>query len=90
MKVKKDGYYVIGGQYSYICYGWCRTLLGAKRLARKNQEYWDNWAGWHTPSIYEACDCWDVDEFHRGDFVPYHGTYPVAEYRNGAWREGGM
>ena len=80
MKAKKDGYYVVGGQYKYICYGWCKTLLGAKRLARKNQEYWDNWAGWHTPSVYEACDC-------SGDMIPYYGAYPVAIYKNGEWNE---
>ena len=80
MKVKKDGYYVIGGQYSYICYGWCRTLLGAKRLARKNQEYWDNWAGWHTPSIYEACVCYD-----NGGIAPLPYVHSKADYILDKW-----
>ena len=54
--MKKINYYVIGGQYEFFCHGGTPTLLGAKRLARKCQEYWDNWAGWHTPDIYAAED----------------------------------
>ena len=53
---KKNNYYVIGGQYESICYGGCNTLLGAKRLANKNIEYWDNWQGWHKANIYRAED----------------------------------
>ena len=40
--MKKNNYYVIGGQYEIICYGGTPTLIGAKRLATKNEEYWDN------------------------------------------------
>lgn len=54
--MKKNNYYVIGGQYEYYCYGGAPTLIGAKRLANKNREYWDNWQGWHTPKIYRAED----------------------------------
>lgn len=54
--MKKNNYYVIGGQYESCCYGGTPTLIGAKRLANKNQEYWDNWQGWHTPQIYHADD----------------------------------
>lgn len=53
----KVNFYVIGGQYRYHCYGGTPTLIGAKRLANRNQEYWDNWQGWHTPAIYSAEDC---------------------------------
>lgn len=53
---KNNNYYVIGGQYETVCYGGTPTLLGAKRLANKSQEYWDNWQGWHTPAIYAAED----------------------------------
>lgn len=53
---KKNNYYVIGGQYESCCYGGTPTLLGAKRLANAHAEYWDNWQGWHTPSIYAAED----------------------------------
>ena len=52
----KNNYYVIGGQYERYCYGGTPTLIGAKRLANKNKEYWDNWQGWHTPAIYRAED----------------------------------
>ena len=54
--MKKNNYYVIGGQYESRCYGGAPTLIGAKRLANKNKEYWDNWQGWHTPCIYKAED----------------------------------
>ena len=54
--MRKNNYYVIGGQYESICYGGTPTLIGAKRLANKNVEYWDNWQGWHTPKIYKAED----------------------------------
>lgn len=53
---KKINYYVIGGQYESCCYGGTPTLIGAKRLATKNEEYWDNWQGWHKPAIYKAED----------------------------------
>ena len=54
--MKKNNFYVIGGQYESCCYGGTPTLLGAKRLANKHWEYWDNWAGWHRPRIYRAED----------------------------------
>ena len=44
-------YIVIGGQYDYRTYGTAATLTGAKRLATKNAEYWDNWQGWHVPEV---------------------------------------
>ena len=43
--MKKINYYVIGGQYVSYCYGGTPTLIGAKRLASKSAEYWDNWQG---------------------------------------------
>lgn len=54
--MKQINYYVIGGQYESCCYGGTPTLIGAKRLATKNMEYWDNWQGWHKPKIYKAED----------------------------------
>lgn len=86
--LKKTGFYVLGGQYASYCHGWCRTILGAKRLARKSQEYWDNWAGWHTPSIFAAADCEVRETFHGEDVVPNHECRgPVAWYKNGKWEE---
>lgn len=57
---KQIHYYVIGGQYEYCCYGGTPTLIGAKRLATKCTEYWDNWQGWHKPSIYRAEDTVEI------------------------------
>ena len=39
---KQIRFYVIGGQYERVCYGGTPTLLGAKRLASKHEEYWDS------------------------------------------------
>ena len=69
--MKKNNYYVIGGQYASFCYGGAPTLIGAKRLARKSAEYWDNWQGWHTPEIYRAEDT-KVIESH-GRITSYDG-----------------
>ncbi|OZG48867.1 hypothetical protein [Pseudoscardovia suis] len=55
-KDNKNRYYVIGGQYEPYCYGGTPTLLGAKRLAGRNMEHWDNWQGWHRPHVYKAED----------------------------------
>lgn len=74
-------YVVMGGQYVDFYYGSTTTLLGAKRLARKNQEYWDNWAGWHTPSIYRCADC----EWAGGNIVLKADAVPIAVYANGEW-----
>ena len=54
---KEINYYVIGGQYFNYCYGGTKTLIEAKRLATKNEEYWDNWAGWHKPAIFSKENC---------------------------------
>lgn len=56
MTWKKNNYYVFGGQYESYCYGGTPTLIGAKRLASFNMEYWDNWKGWHRPQIYRVED----------------------------------
>ena len=88
MTQKREGYYVIGGQYEGYNHGWARTLLGAKRLAHKCQEYWDNWQGWHTPSIYAAKDCeWRTTYYGREDILPAIDAQPVATYRDGKWEE---
>lgn len=63
-------YYVIGGQYSYYNYGGAYTLEGAKRLATKHQEYWDNWYGWHKPAIYKAKDCEIGTNFYGTNYYP--------------------
>lgn len=81
-------YYVIGGQYEQYCYGGSKTLLGAKRLAAKHEEYWDNWQGWHRPSIYTAEDCVMGKTFYGEGMVHKPGASPVAVYDMGKhmWR----
>lgn len=76
---KEIKYYVIGGQYRYYCYGGTPTLLGAKRLANKSREYWDNRQGWHTPNIYREEDTvYIYDDFYGCDNrIPKPNTMPV-------------
>ena len=54
---KLKQYQVIGGQYEQFWYGQSDSLRGAKIIANRNNELWDNWQGWHTPAIYRAEDC---------------------------------
>ena len=70
----ENNYVVIGGQYFYCSYGAFPTLIGAKRVAAKNAEYWDNWQGWHIPKIYRLED---TEEGNNGRY-PIYGAVPVA------------
>ena len=76
---KQNQFYVIGGQYEHFCYGGTPTLLGAKRLANKSREYWDNWQGWHTPQIYRAEDVSLVENFYGETYAPKAGAMPVGK-----------
>lgn len=58
-------YQVIGGQYESCWYGESDSLQAAKRIATKHEEYWDNWQGWHKPSIYNGEDCEDIESRGR-------------------------
>lgn len=69
----KIKYYVIGGQYIYHCYGGTPSIIGAKRLANKNAEYWDNWQGWHIPKIYRAEDTKEIELEGRKIRIPKYG-----------------
>lgn len=89
---KAINYYVIGGQYEHIAYGGTATLTGAKRLATASVEYWDNWQGWHKPSIYRADDCVEIESRGRittrdGEniIVPRRGASPAYIWRGGKW-----
>jgi len=76
--MKENNYYVIGGQYEYYCHGATPTLLGAKRLANKSMEYWDNWQGWHRPNIYRAEDVQPIHSDFFGDgYAPKWNAQPV-------------
>ena len=50
-------YQVIGGQYEQNWIGESDTLHGAKVIAGKNKEFWDNMKDWTTPKIYLAENC---------------------------------
>ena len=76
--MKKQNFAVIGGQYASYCYGFAPTLTGAKRLASKNLEYWDNWQGWHAPKIYNIDDVEKVTNFYGETYAPRDGSFPVA------------
>lgn len=85
--MKKINYYVIGGQYEGYNYGGAKTLLGAKRLAGRSKEYWDNWQGWHTPAIYAAEDCEESTTLYgRRMMLPMVNAQPVAVYNEDAGR----
>ena len=82
--MKKINYYEIGGQYERICHGGASTLIGAKRIATRNEEYWDNWQGWHKPGIYLAEDTEVIESYGRITSadgvkirVPVYGSVPV-------------
>ena len=78
--MKEIKYYVIGGQYENYNYGGTYTLEGAKRLATKHIEYWDNWEGWHKPVIYKAKDCIIASNFFGEDYYPKTGSNPYMTW----------
>lgn len=71
-------YVVIGGQYQCYYYGDADTLHGAKIIASKHLEYWDNWQGWHYPAIYRAEDVEPSYNFYGEGYAPKLGVIPVA------------
>lgn len=77
---KEINYYVIGGQYAAYNHGGTRTLLGAKRLATKCEEYHDNWVGFVKPSIFRAEDCEWASNFFGSDYYPKRNAIPVASW----------
>ena len=79
-KAKIINYYVIGGQYEQYCYGGSETLHGAKLIAAKHDEYWDNWQGWNRPAIYKAEDCIMANTFYGEQMVHKPEAFPVATY----------
>ena len=54
-------YQIIGGQYFSVWYGESDSLHGAKVIAGKHKEHWDNWQGWRKPDIYGADDVTEKD-----------------------------
>lgn len=58
-------YQIIGGQYESHWYGESDTIRGAKIIATKNEEYWDNWQSWHKPNIYTSDNVEEVESKGR-------------------------
>ena len=58
-------YQIIGGQYESYWYGESDSLHGAKCIASRHEEYWDNWQGWHKPAIYAAEDVAEIESRGR-------------------------
>lgn len=65
-------YQVIGGQYEQVWYGESDSAHGAKLIATKHEEYWDNWQGWRKPQIYYAEDVMEIES--RGSILTQDGT----------------
>lgn len=84
---KEIKFYVIGGQYQALNHGGAATLLGAKRLAKKYEEYWDNWQGFHVPSIYAAEDCVESSNFYGDQILPRPEVNPVAFWNGKKWEK---
>lgn len=79
-------YQVIGGQYESHWYGESDSLRGARCIATRNKEYWDNWQGWHKPEIYAAEDVVEIESKGRITTrdgvmirVPKDGAMPVDD-----------
>lgn len=73
-------YYVIGGQYDAYNYGGATTIDAAKRIAANNEEYWDNWQGWHRPRIYKAEDCEIDTNFFGTEYYPKVNAQPYMAW----------
>lgn len=71
-------YAIIGGQYQSYFYGFASSLHAAKLLATRNEEYWDNWQGWHTPNIYNSEDVEPIVNFYGDGYAPKPDAIPCA------------
>ena len=79
-------YVVIGGQYFQRCYGVVDNLIAAKRLATKNEEYWDNWQGFHTPLVYDFRDCEELEDGRIIHKDVLKARYAIYSKENSKWR----
>lgn len=76
-------YQIIGGQYESKWYGESDSLRGAKIIATKNEEFWDNYQGWRKPSIYRAEDVKEIESKGRiltrdGEIIRVPVGSPIA------------
>lgn len=80
-------YYVIGGQYESHCYGYSESLRGAKAMASRNKEFWDNFQGWNTPRIYTEDAVQEVESKSR--ITSRDGETIIVPTGNCAWYHDG-
>ena len=80
-------YYIIGGQYESHCYGCSETLRGAKAMASRNKEYWDNLQGWHTPRIYTEDAVQEIES--KGRITSRDGETIIVPAGDCAWYHDG-
>lgn len=80
-------YYIIGGQYESKCYGETESLRGAKAMASRNREYWDNHQGWHTPRIYTEDMVREVES--KGRITTRDGETIIVPTGDCAWYHDG-
>jgi len=83
-------YQVIGGQYESIWYGESDSLLGAKQIASRHVEAWDNYQYWHTPHIYLSEHTEEIESRGRvltrdGEKIIVPTAEPYAVKSRGKW-----
>ena len=83
-------YQIIGGQYESYWYGESDSFLGAKQIAARNVEPWDNYQGWHTPAIYLSENTKAIESqgriiTHDGEIIIVPTGDPYAVKINGKW-----
>jgi len=83
-------YQVIGGQYESCWYGESNTLHGAKIIASKNLEHWDNFKGFHTPNIYLSDDVVEIESKGRittwdGETIRVPSGEPICYKKGNNW-----
>ena len=79
-------YQIIGGQYKDYWHGESDSLHGAKIIASRCAEYWDNWQGWHTPVIYTADPVQDTPHDDYSQRARIDGARPFAYHDGHRWR----
>ena len=74
-------YQVIGGQYEPHWVGESDSLRGARIIAARHPEYWDNWKGWHKPAIFRAED---VEEITARGYITHADGETIRVPKDGA------
>lgn len=83
-------YQIIGGQYESIWYGESDSLLGAKQIASRHVEFWDNYRSWNVPKIYLSDHTEEIESHGRiltsdGERIIVPTGDPYAVKVGGVW-----